>query len=69
MKVNIIYILQKKHKDDKEWQTCWGCHGMLGNDKRLSEIEAKCFTKESIGWKFRARPFVELHPLKKWGVL
>jgi len=60
-KPNIVYILQSK-RPGETWKTCWGA--LLGDDAYLAKKVTEHFNEESVGIKFRARPFIELHPIK-----
>jgi len=62
-KPSIVYILQSK-RPGETWETCWGAAGLLGADAYFAKKVAKTFTEERIGIQFRARPFIELHPIK-----
>lgn len=64
----VVYILQKHKVGTKGWEICWGTWS-TASTKEEGENRAKRFTEESVGWKFRVRPYLELTPLKKDSIL
>ncbi len=51
-----IWVMEKKHKSEKEWTVCFGPWPVVRAEK-IAQERAKRFTEDSVGWKFRAVPF------------
>lgn len=51
-----IWVMEKKHKSEREWTICFG-PWLGGDDKKGMQEQAKRFTEDSVGWKFRAVPY------------
>lgn len=55
----VVYILQKHKIGTRGWEICWGIWSTASNEIE-GKVRAKHFTEESVGWKFRVRPYKEV---------
>lgn len=55
----VIWILEKHKVGARGWEICFGLYS-TASTKEEGKRRAKRFTEESVGYKFRAVPFVEV---------
>lgn len=55
----VVWILEKHKIGVPGWSICYGIWS-TASTKIEGKERAKRFTEESVGWKFRVRPFKEV---------